>query len=93
MPVDIPNPREHKLCYRCGRWHEEHEGSFEPAKSGPGALAGARALSERLAGLDPTMRFVCDRCRARRQWMPMLWIAVILVLVGFFVALIALSLD
>lgn len=82
MPVDLPNPRIHKLCYRCGRWHEEHEGAFEPSPSGSPGLSGVRALSERLVGIDPRMRFVCARCQVRRRWAPVIWFGVVVGIVG-----------
>ncbi len=62
MPVDgLPNPRIHRICRRCGKWHHQHEGSLEyPASTGP--FSWLSQSYARHVDAEASMVFICSRC-------------------------------
>jgi hypothetical protein len=67
MPVTgFPDSSIHKLCFRCHKWHEPHEGVVAlPEATGP--LSAMHNISAQLAGDPSAYRFMCHRCiRIRR---------------------------
>lgn len=54
MPIEgLPDPEQHRLCVRCGRWHHPDEGSeIDVRSTAPGRIL-------------PVIRFVCRRRRLR----------------------------
>ena len=72
MPVEgLPDPETHRLCRRCGKWFDPHEGSLRaPEVTGPlGAMRAMRAAVDVAA-----LKFQCHRCtRVRRNTQAMIW--------------------
>ncbi len=67
MPIDgFPDKQRHKLCIRCRRWHEPHEGKLIFPDQ-PGPFGRLRRTACMLAEDESAMRFMCLRClRVRR---------------------------
>ncbi|MCY2929526.1 MAG: hypothetical protein NTV86_08535 [Planctomycetota bacterium] len=67
MPVvGFPDRDRHKLCHRCHKWHEEHEGTMVyPEARGP--ISGLFRAAAVIAGCEDKMRFICHRCRRVRR--------------------------
>lgn len=70
MPIEgFPDSSRHRLCIRCRKWHETHEGkTVAPSRIGGmlGAVSSTAILS---AGLNPEAgrsRFLCNACRRRK---------------------------
>jgi hypothetical protein len=84
MPIDgLPDPKKHRICRRCQKWHEPSEGRlFGPEVSGP--LGALQALRATIAPDDSLLRFQCDGCtRIRRTTQLVLYggLALLVVLV------------
>jgi len=65
MPIDgFPDPKVHKFCPRCARWHESDEGSYvSDGVWRPLDWMRARVEVETLK----KKIFVCNRCLKRRR--------------------------
>ena len=75
MPVEgFPDPDKHKICCKCGKWFEPHEGSpVTPPKAGPVAQIG-RTLAG-VEGFGLTERFMCHACQgAQRRGRLAVWV-------------------
>ena len=76
MPVEgFPDNKHHRICLRCRRWFEPHEGTMVfPEVAGP--LSAMRAAVARLTDDESAMRFMCHRCqRIRRRTKATIFIA------------------
>jgi hypothetical protein len=66
MPIEgLPDPAQHRVCMRCAKWFEPHEGSLA-ARERVG-LAANIADSIRNSAGDAGLRFICNRCAAVRR--------------------------
>lgn len=68
MPIDgFPDPQRHRLCVRCHKWHNPHEGvTLYPEAGGP--IQGLRIAAAEAAGDESAMRFMCFRCIRTRRY-------------------------
>ena len=88
MPITgHPDPEKHKICCRCGQWHEPYEGSAVlPPKAGPLAQIGRTVAG--VEGFGMTERFMCHACQKRltrqRIWIILAIFLAILILVLLF---------
>lgn len=67
MPITgMPDTTRHRICRRCQRWFDPHEGTLRaPEVTGPfGASQSLRAS----LGDASVLRFQCSRCTKIRQW-------------------------
>ena len=87
MPVQgLPDPKLHKLCYSCRKWHEPGEGEmFIPDTSD--LFEALWGLGRAKADDAPEIRFLCRRC-SRISWIATIVVfGILAVLVVFFFVL------
>jgi hypothetical protein len=75
MPVEgMPDTELHRICRRCRKWFEPHEGSMMPPEA-TGPFGASQRLRASL-GDSSVLRFQCSRCtKVRRVTQITLWSA------------------
>jgi RNase P subunit RPR2 len=73
--IEMPDATRHRICIRCGKWFEPHEGQA--------VVPEGRFAQNYTLGTGSVVRFRCQRCtRIRRATQGVIW--------GTFVALLGL---
>jgi hypothetical protein len=68
MPIGgFPDKERHRLCIRCGQWHEPDEGRMVYPDAA-GLLSGIRRAAAVVAEDESARRFMCYRCMRVRRY-------------------------